>query len=352
MNTCKNCEKHISNTFKYCPYCGQKPKEKLTLGVLFTNTISNYFSVDARFFKTVIPLLFKPGFLPKQFVNGKRKRYLHPAQMYLFISLVTFFIFSFSVRKFSSDINNNFNNEEQKTDTIVQAKPALDSTQVEEIITPLKETQKYSGISDKNIKALDSLLTIENTNTVNTSNSPSFMMDGTKLDSLIEAKVPDSIIYKQMGMKDDAGFFMRKIYEQSLKLNKTKQLGSLLDIFYENMPVAFFILLPIFAFILKVLYFRKGNYASHLVFSFYFFSFLFLIFSLLYLANFAYDIPTAIEVLIILSTFIYLCIALRRFYNQKRFTSVFKGSILTFVFLLIVIPVTFVVMVVWSFFVY
>ena len=72
-----------------------KAKDELTLGVLFNNTISNYFSVDARFFKSFIPLMFKPGFLAKQFVEGRRLLYLHPAQIYLFVSVVFFFLFSF-----------------------------------------------------------------------------------------------------------------------------------------------------------------------------------------------------------------------------------------------------------------
>jgi len=96
---CKNCEQSFSADYNFCPYCGQKDKEKLTLGLLFNNTISNYFSVDARFFKSFLPLLFKPGYLASRFIQGKRLLYLHPAQLYLFISVVFFFLFSFKISK-------------------------------------------------------------------------------------------------------------------------------------------------------------------------------------------------------------------------------------------------------------
>ena len=81
MNTnqvnCQNCEQPYEEGFQFCPNCGQKTNDELTLGVLFYNTISNYFSFDARFFKSFIPLMFRPGYLAKQFIDGKRLLYLH-----------------------------------------------------------------------------------------------------------------------------------------------------------------------------------------------------------------------------------------------------------------------------------
>ena len=52
---CPNCEKEFEEGFEFCPYCGQKAKDELTLKLLFYNTISNYFSFDARFLKSFFP---------------------------------------------------------------------------------------------------------------------------------------------------------------------------------------------------------------------------------------------------------------------------------------------------------
>ena len=103
---CKNCGKIFDASFDYCPYCGQETADKLTFGVLFRNTISNYFSIDARFFKSFVPLMTKPGVLARCFVDGKRLSYLHPAQFYLFISVVFFFLFSFTIRKADNRVSN------------------------------------------------------------------------------------------------------------------------------------------------------------------------------------------------------------------------------------------------------
>ena len=71
-------------------------EDTLTVKVLFYNTLSNYFSYDARFLKSVVPLLFKPGYVAKEFVLGRRLKYLHPAQYYLFASVL--FSFSFPLQ--------------------------------------------------------------------------------------------------------------------------------------------------------------------------------------------------------------------------------------------------------------
>jgi len=97
---CVNCDLKFRKDFKFCPHCGQQNKEELTVALLFYNTFTNYFSFDARFFKSISPLLFKPGYLPTLFVQGKRSVYLHPGQMYLFVSVLFFFFMTtFVVRE-------------------------------------------------------------------------------------------------------------------------------------------------------------------------------------------------------------------------------------------------------------
>ncbi|MDB9755425.1 DUF3667 domain-containing protein [Winogradskyella sp.] len=107
---CQNCEQSHKESFEFCPHCGQKTNDELTIGVLFYNTISNYFSFDARFFKSFFPLMYKPGYLAKEFIKGKRLLYLHPAQMYLFIAVIFFFIFNFYVRDSRTALDKNMQN--------------------------------------------------------------------------------------------------------------------------------------------------------------------------------------------------------------------------------------------------
>ncbi|HLV69906.1 MAG TPA: DUF3667 domain-containing protein [Xanthomarina sp.] len=332
QTTCKNCENPFDNDFSYCPHCGQKQNDELTLGVLFYNTISNYFSFDARFFKSFVPLMLKPGFLARKFVEGKRLLYLHPAQMYLFIAIVFFFLFSFKANEQAREIDKSLSEvfEENTTKNElsreeIQVKINKDSLDREKARTTLQKMSMYSGMTEQQI---DSLVNREDFN--NQKNSIS--LSSTETDSLIIINAPDTEIYKSMGMQETDSAFKKRLYAQWLKFLKSKQGGSILQTFYDTVPIAMFFVLPLFALLLMVFYRKNGRYAHHLVFSFYFFAFIFTAFSFIVGFNFITDVPDWIDTFIVFSIFIYLIIALKHFYQQSWIKSFFKGSMITMMF--------------------
>ena len=339
QTTCKNCDQGIVSDFSFCPNCGQKLKDELTLSVLFYNTISNYFSFDARFFKSFIPLLFKPGYIARKFVEGKRLLYLHPAQMYLFVAVLFFFLFSFKTEEQANNLNQGIAaafEEKMKTDSLsdeeLQAYLINDSLAREEARSGLKKSTLFTGMTESQI---DSLVEDRNFNPKKVDIS----LSGVEVDSLIRINAPDKEILAAMGLEDDAGAFTRRLYAQALKFLKSKQGGSILQTFYDTVPVAMFIVLPLFALLLKLFYRKSGRYAHHLVFSFYFFAFIFIMFSVMVAIDFIDVIPGWIDTLIMLSIFLYLIIALKRFYQQGWFKSFVKGSLTTILFFPIVLIV-------------
>ena len=362
LHKCSNCETHYDNAFKFCPECGQNKEDDLTLGVLFYNTISNYFSFDARFFRSFLPLMTKPGFLPKKFIEGKRLFYIHPAQVYLFVSVVFFFIFSFYIRDSRSSID-----KAMKDDVVLNPKIgkeklnqilASDSVDVDSVIQQMREnmnpqdsavitsiTNELKGVNFQN----DSLQEKEKDNKQWQMN---FGFDEDKVDSLLAIGASDAEVYKAMGMAENAGFFKRKAYTQALKLYKERGVGAIWQTFFDSVPIAMFFLLPIFALLLKVFYSRKGRYAHHLVFSFYFFSFLFAVMALVLGINRFFDIPDWLDFLLIMSTYFYLLIAIRKFYKQGWILSFIKSSVVSFLFLSFIIPLAVIVVGLYSFMYY
>lgn len=340
--TCKNCGTSFKSHYKHCPECGQKANENLTLGVLFNNTISNYFSVDARFFKSFIPLMFKPGFLAKQFIGGKRLTYLHPAQFYLFISVVFFFIFSISVReqtnKFDSALQKDFDFDVVPEKDSVEVQKALDSLDIQNMLKPLEDKNIKVHLDKEQIEKLNQLDSVVKNPKGDSFQMTSFKFERKKIDSLITAKAPEADIYKAMGMPDDAGVFKRKLYAQILKFYKNRG-GGILSAFYDTIPIAMFFLLPIFALILKLFFYKRGRYAHHLVFSFYYFSFLFMILSLIFILNYFFDVPGWIDFLVWFSTFLYLFFAVKRFYGKGWFESFIKSGFIAFIYMIFIIPV-------------
>ena len=343
---CQNCEQPYEEGFEFCPHCGQKTNDELTIGVLFYNTISNYFSFDARFMKSFIPLMFRPGYLAEKFLEGRRLLYLHPAQMYLFISVIFFFIMSYSTRELVNEkvVKSEF--IDNLKESIQQ--PTLDSIQMEKIMKPLRDNQQLTGLNDLDLELADSIL---KTNVSEPRNvKTSFDFDKNKIDSLVAAGVDNEVIYKELGMSDDPGFLERRLFTRILSLIEGQGAGAIVQAFFDTIPISMFFLLPFFALILKIFYFNKGRYVYHLVFSFYYFSFLFTVFSILFAVNrFVYDIPDWIDWLIAISTYFYFLFSLIRFYKQNWFLTWIKSGLISFVFLLLVIPTAFGLIAAYSF---
>lgn len=343
---CKNCDTPCEADFQFCPKCGQELADNLTFGVLFHNTIENFFSIDARFFKSFIPLMFKPGVLARRFVDGRRLQYLHPAQFYLFFSVLFFFIFSFSIRKADSQVNQALSKGFDREIVSDSVKIEQDSIAIQKAREAFQENRKFMGLSDEEAQEIDSAI-------ASGQGQPEmqFSFDRKEIDSLIAAGAPEKDIHMAMGMEEDAGTFKRLFYAQLLKFYQQKGEG-ILQALYDTIPIAMFFMLPIFAFLLKIFYWRRATFAHHMVFSFYFFTFLFTAFCILLLAELVWDIPFWIEFLFFLSFIVYLILALRNFYRSSWIGAFLKANIVTFVYMLIIVPTAFIGIVLASFMTY
>ena len=90
---CLNCHYPLRPIDNFCPICGQKNASyRIGFGQLVQEFLSNALSFDTRLFRSIMPFLFGPGYLPKAFVEGKRTRYVHPLRIYFFISFFFFFL--------------------------------------------------------------------------------------------------------------------------------------------------------------------------------------------------------------------------------------------------------------------
>ncbi|MEA1784746.1 DUF3667 domain-containing protein [Arenibacter sp. GZD96] len=322
---CLNCELNYEATFAYCPHCGQKGNDTLTMKVLFSQTISNYFSLDARFFKSYIPLMFKPGVVARRYVDGKRLQYLHPAQFYLFVSVVFFFLFSLVTRQ-----------QQYEFDEVLKKGFETDLA-TSPIETEDKDLLKKDLPAEKRM-VLDSI----HLDTVNVALF-GYMAKKSTLDSLIIISASKEDKLALFGITEHSGGFVRLVGGQSLKIYEQRG-GGILKSFYDTIPVVMFFVLPIFALILKVLYRKSGTFAHHMVFSFYYFTFLFMVFSFMTFLNLIIDVPRWIDILVFMSTFVYLILALRKFYQQRIMRTIIKTGVLTFIYATIVAPISFVLM--------
>ena len=113
---CLNCGHPFFGNEKYCPNCGQKNKsKKITFKSFLVEVFNGFISWDAKFWKTLITLLTKPGKVSKDYISGKRSRYSNPFQFYLSVSILFFIIIGLT-KKYNEfqdfgkkEIANNFN---------------------------------------------------------------------------------------------------------------------------------------------------------------------------------------------------------------------------------------------------
>ena len=117
---CPNCGSIMQASDRYCSSCGQKrmEEEDFSFSHLLTHSVVDYFHIDGGFFKSLWPLIAKPGVLTIEYLAGKRVKYIHPFKMLLFISVMYFLVFPLSIKINSQEKQNPANpNEQVATDS-------------------------------------------------------------------------------------------------------------------------------------------------------------------------------------------------------------------------------------------
>lgn len=79
---------------KYCSQCGEKQvnSKDFTIVNLIKEGFSFFTNLDSKLYQTIKGLLFKPGFLPQEYIAGRRSKYMKPFQVFI-ISSILFYIF-------------------------------------------------------------------------------------------------------------------------------------------------------------------------------------------------------------------------------------------------------------------
>jgi hypothetical protein len=89
QHRCRNCGTDAPGA--YCPACGQETTiEMPTARKFLRDAAGRYVALDGRLWRTLQALLFRPGFLTREYFAGRRRRYIRPGRLFLVLSLVAF----------------------------------------------------------------------------------------------------------------------------------------------------------------------------------------------------------------------------------------------------------------------
>jgi len=98
MPECLNCGAHLRG--QYCGNCGQRARGRLiSLWELVRDAFGDLFELDSRLWRTLVPLVVRPGRLTYDYLQGRRARYMPPFRMYLVLSLLFFLVAFFDPRE-------------------------------------------------------------------------------------------------------------------------------------------------------------------------------------------------------------------------------------------------------------
>jgi hypothetical protein len=242
-----------------------------------------YVAYDGKFWKTLAALLFRPGFLTREYLAGRRRRYIGPARLFLVSSLLLF-----AVLRFASD---SFNFDEA-----VRFDPP-----------------KTAGVA-------------------NARNAPSAPKAHAEPGEIIS--VDEDLNVNLTELSESLGILRRPIARFNA-LPRAQKVDQIIAGALRYGPYAMFALLPAFAVLLKVLYLRRPQryparprlYGEHLVFAAHNHAFLFVVGSLIAV------VPKGLFAdLLALWVFIYLLWSTRAVYGGRWVGIVARGVVFAFAY--------------------
>ena len=357
---CLNCNTPLKGP--YCYECGQPERHFIRFfpRVLW-DMINEAFDLDSKIFRTVLPLMFKPGRLTMEYIAGRRAHYINPLRMYIVISLVFFLVLEFSdsitdmnvdasdrgVKSrvtLSDDASTVDKDSPQETEHITEQQQQLQA-RIEEV---KQAKEEGAPIPDSVIEDLEAGLEKDTSESISETDDDDDDELSVTLDDGTEWHPTDNPVKFNNWFDDETTQALNDFLWQ-LK-NKTKMVeedpGGFAEEVINVLPALMFILLPIFALLLKIMYiFKKRYYMEHLIValhshSFIFFSLLMLFFVSALSDNFTDD-SWIRETLDLIFVLLWIWIPLNLFIQQKRVYA--QGKFMTtikFMMILITTSVT------------
>lgn len=274
MPICPNCGSAAARNF--CPNCGQRYRPAPTLREFLRDNLEDQFGEHRKVPRTLHALFLKPGVLTREYMAGRINSYIPPFRLYLIASVLFFVLLSFLSRR--SDWYEVAARE-------IDRENAADTT-----------------------RATTSGPWLDTGNLVVNSGSR-------KLDQKIRANI-------HMLAQLPPNVAMRRVT------------GTMI----EELPKVMFLLLPVFALLLKLLYARRRRlYVEHFVFALHLHAFAFTLFAIVLIlyASWLLGVVMALAA-------IYTLAAMRKVYEQGWGRTFVKWSVLLLLYsILLTIGVTF-----------
>jgi Protein of unknown function (DUF3667) len=384
LTHCENCGAPLTGEF--CAKCGQHAIDyRRSLFQVLIDAADSFFNWDTKFLKSIGLLLIRPWKLTNDFNAGRRARYVHPLRLYLLASIAFFLLartinleskgpiqlstadraeLAASLGKLTGPDSVLSPEQREKVDAarakLSQGEGALTEAERDEIKeafgTFLKSSLRKGFKPEERAKLRSAIERIPE--------APEPPSPPTPADQSTVPAVPDIPTATPKPKKKGGLHFKmdkedgktKKPFEAWLEGRIKEKVGEdgtkgglFLDTLRSNIPAMMLCCIPLFAFVLKILYFTKKRfYVEHLVYALHIHTFLYvgvIVTALLTMAA-NRSLPGLSGLIIALfscAIFVQIFLSIRRVYGQGWFFSAFKfllGGIIYFVILIVGVAAT------------
>lgn len=287
---CPNCGSTAIG--KYCAACGQPTAPvQLSVGRLLKDVLEDQFSLNSAFPRTMRALFLKPGFLTTEYLSLRIARYIAPFRLYLIASVLFFVLASFLSSRAQFRVTDEDRAELQ------ESRAEYDSIVAERARRGLPAPQARRGVQ---------FSVGADTSAGNWLDSARVNLGNEWLNRAVKARLHN------LG-----------------ELPPTEAARRMFRTTIEQTPKVLFVLLPVYAFMLKLLYVRKKRfYVEHFIFALHLHAFVFLVFFAMLALQ---DVPF-VSLLLGFWIPIYSLIAMKRVYQQGWPLTILKGVTLGFAY--------------------
>ncbi|MDE2140110.1 MAG: DUF4286 family protein [Gammaproteobacteria bacterium] len=319
---CQNCNAVLLGRF--CVACGQ-PNQSYAAPLLadIQDFFGNHFGFDTKFFRSVVPLLFRPGFLSREYSAGRRVRYINPLRLYIFSSIL-FFLVAWNIT------SPNFFRFDRSANPVKSAKssaPAagLSAAQRREIRDSpyLSAAQKQALLSGTSAGVPQTKIASDAARTPSASGGTA---------------VAPGITIDESGNADNRVHF--SVLGRTIDMPRNEFETQVSRAIQSYLPKLMFVFLPLVALLLKLFYIRSRRYyMEHLIFALHNHAFIFVIMLVMVLANLlgkraAWGMTPAHYLNVVLGWYIviYVFLAMLFYYRQSFIKTLGKYLLIGFIY--------------------
>jgi hypothetical protein len=284
---CANCSTPMQGEF--CHDCGQSIHTVLRpMHHMVEDTLDMVLHVDGRVIHTLPPLFLKPGFLTLEYFSGRRQRYVAPFRLMFVLSLLAFFmchlvVGNVDILKFGSEASAGTGEfAKDTTPEAVRAHFEQMRKDIEKSTSP--NAEKSASDDDKEEKSFNHLVNIERDHAnhrlleLHAQPMPSVMTDGLYLGNVPTVDIPWAPAALNHSLNRSVARAAANINEmQAGGERATEAEERVIASMFHALPQTLFVLMPLFALLLKVTYlFKRRLYMEHLIVALHSHAFLFL----------------------------------------------------------------------------